>query len=75
MNPSKRTNFFESPLNKEKTNSQNKSGRRKSEYFSKSVSKAIAKIGSVCNNKATVRASDILRHKTEHFSSEIAKTT
>jgi hypothetical protein len=76
INPSKRLNFFESPLNKEKVGVRSKSGRRKSEFYSKSVAKAIAKIGSVSNCKNTVRMqNEILRHKTEHFASEIVKTT
>lgn len=66
--------FNDSPKSLEKIGVYSSSWRRKSESYSKSVSKALAKIGSVSNSKHTVRASnEVLRHRTEHFTSSIMK--
>ena len=69
----KRLSFYDSP--KERDKSEDKMDRRRQNSFSKSVSKAIGKIGSMRMAKNTVGMSnEILRYKTEHLPTELAKS-
>lgn len=63
--PRRKMTFSDSPKSMRKVGIRSKSGRQRSEFYSKSVAKAITKIGSVIIPRpATKTASDNLRHKT-----------
>ena len=72
----RKKSFFE-PMSKSKERSLQKISHKRSYSFGTSVKKAIAKIGSVRYDRNTMRMpvnEAVLRHKTEHIPSDIART-